>query len=238
MNTTKSTAFAALTCGVRWGGIELSFNICPVTFDPDKPTAILGGGPSAAGIDLERLQSHTNLISINDSIKYTPNAMCFFTIDGTYFSRKNPMGDFTGPKYICLPYNIFRKLKLYEYPNTIRLDRMRSTIMSEDKLVINVCEGLTASSGHGAINLAYLFGEKKKILLFGFDGGPIPEDEPTHWNRESNHSRWGSKRCMDMDVGYGVIYKQLLKKGIEVFSASPGTQIEVFPVITHDEALS
>ncbi len=213
-----------------------TFNTRPKDFDPAKPTAILGGGPSAKGLDLEKLQATTNLISINDAIKFTPNAMCFFTIDGTYFARKDPMGDFEGPTYIALPYEVFCQKDLFKFPNTIRLDRRYFDGLSEDPLSVNICKGVAGSSGRGAINLAYLW-NATRVLLFGFDGGPIPAGEPTHWNRESNHGRWGRRRMIDMEVCYRDAYIKCKSVGMEIINASPGTQIETFPVATHDEVL-
>jgi len=213
-----------------------TFNTRPLTYDPDKPTAILGGGPSAKTLNLEKLQATTNLISINDAIKFTPNAMCFFTIDGTYFSRENPMGSYEGPTFIALPYEVFCTRELFRFPNTIRLDRRYSMQLSNDPLTINVCEGKAGSSGRGAINLAKLWGAKR-ILLFGFDGGPLPSGQPTHWNRESNRARWGRRRMIDMDDCFRNAYNECKAVGIEIINASPGTIFNAFPVATHDEVL-
>ena len=214
-----------------------TFTTRPVNFDPDKPVAILGGGPSAEGLNLEKLQATTNLISINDSIKHTPNAMCFFTIDGTYFlNDPNPMGNFEGLIYVALPYDVFQQRELFKYSNIVRLDRAHYDNVSEDPLTVNVGKYKNGTSGRGAIDIAYLWGAKK-ILLFGFDGGPIERGNPTHWCRDSNHGRWGRERMLDVNEGYRISYNKCKDEGVEVLNASPGTQIGIFPVITHDEAL-
>ena len=148
------------------------------------------------------------------------------------------MGDFEGPSYIALPYEVFCEKNLFRFPNVIRLDRVYKDGMSEDPLSVNICKFIAGSSGRGAINLAYLWrGNNNKVLLFGFDGGPIEKGHPTHWCRESNHGRWGKNRMVDMEWCYRDAHIKCKSVGMEIINASPGTQIETFPVATHDEVL-
>lgn len=92
-----------------------------------------------------------------------------------------------------------------------------------------------ANSGYQAINLAYLFGAKK-IILLGFDckRGPNNEshhhgDHPGSLNREMPIKTW--------QQNFPILAKDLNDEGVEVLNSTRDTSLECFKRITLEDAL-
>ena len=184
---------------------------------------LIGGGPSLRGFDFEKLRGRTTL-AINDAVLHIPWATALFSLDVNWArNRATVIQEFSGEKYLALPEDG------PEIPGVVYLQRSRSPGLSTDPS--RVCMG--GNSGYGALNVAYLKGAKR-IVLLGYDFRTIRGEKHWHagyfWDRSSSMQYFA-----DWARNFDDAAVQLRKAGVEVLNASLESLISAFPKIRLDQ---
>lgn len=186
---------------------------------------IIGGGPSLIDFDWNRL-SGKKTIAINKSILSYPNADAMYWTDSRVYGwNKSEIDKFKGPKYTIRHHVTYSSdVKVLRKGNKFGLDESKDSI----------CHG--NNSGYAAINLAYLLGAKK-IILLGYD----MKNEGTrgHYHNGYPVPVTGNNIYKDQFIpGFQIIADQLKQKNVEVYNASMTSALTVWPKISFDKALS
>jgi hypothetical protein len=183
----------------------------------DKTVAIIASGPSLTKDDCDLIKSYKwPTIVINDSYRIAPFADVLYACDGSWWDVHYPRvkEDYSGElwtqdKNIANKYNI-------------------NYVKSANKAGLGVDNIIHqgANSGYQCINLAYLWGAKR-IVVIGLDCSADPSGK-THWfglhqvGLSNSHpfSRWISS--------FNVLATDLKKHNIEVINASRRTSLTCF----------
>ena len=187
----------------------------------DRPLAIVGGGPSLAGFNFERLRSRYRILAVNDSLlhlPYPPDAV--FSLDNNWARHRcAEMSCFRGEKFLAVQEEYWP----YVDQSAVMLRRLRRHSLSADQGSIHIC----GTSGYGALNLAYLK-RAREIFLFGFDMGGSG-----HWHPEPG---WGGGIALEpWAAAFDDASAQLAAEGVKVWNCSPRSQILAFPRISLEE---
>lgn len=91
------------------------------------------------------------------------------------------------------------------------------------------------NSGYGAINLAYLFG-CRRILLIGFDMQEGPKGEK-HWHGDHVAPLTQKQQFVEWRHKCRVLAKELEAEGVEVVNCTPRSALECFPMGDLREAI-
>ncbi len=92
-----------------------------------------------------------------------------------------------------------------------------------------------ANSGYQAVNLAYLFGAKK-IILLGFDM-KCGEGGKTHWHGDHPGVLNQVLPLREFLKNFPVLAKDLAAEGVEVVNATRDTALECFRKVNLEDAL-
>jgi hypothetical protein len=93
-----------------------------------------------------------------------------------------------------------------------------------------------SNGGHAAVNLAYLWGARR-ILLLGYDMKLGPEGQ-RHWHADHPAPCIQAQHFSNWIHRFESTARDLKKLGIEVLNCTPGSALPWFPMATIDEALS
>lgn len=183
---------------------------------------ILGGGPSLKDFDAERLRGKGPIIATNEAgLTLAPWADVLYWADARWFRwNQDRLHLHTGP------YKITRKTPKETTAFDIKvLSRSTKDLSDDPGQVAGYC------SGGNAINLAYLFGTKR-IVLLGFD---MHGDNFHDQHRKSkDKSRYKSHFIPAM----AKMAAPLKQAGVTVVNATPDSSLEVFPMTTLDEEIA
>lgn len=191
-------------------------------------TAVLvGAGPSAKDVDLEKAKGTARFIAINDSWQLAPWADILYAVDWNWWKKFEGCPDFAGTK-VTVEYQATR-----DWPG-IRMLRC-PRIGNRFDLTKSDTVGWGGNSGFGALNLAVKFGAKK-IILVGYD---VTLNHGVHWHgrhpdwmhnpAENNIKVW--RKALD---GVAPI---IANEGITVLNASPVSSLSAYPKMSFEEAL-
>lgn len=191
---------------------------------------IIGGGPSAKGIDFQTLSQYGYLLAVNDSFK---NARCdgVFSMDGRWMSHRQELMRNQGLDCFLSKKHFNKFIGIENKWNRCQLYRVETFQpgMSEGP-------GLYANnSGFGAMNLAYL-AKPKQIYLFGMDLTNA-EDGDEHWYgdyewRLGRRKNTFFTRWID---DHQIAAKQFDAAGIYIANVSEISKIESYPKVHYDE---
>jgi len=95
---------------------------------------------------------------------------------------------------------------------------------------------VNGNSGAGAINLAYLFG-CRRILLIGFDMKLGPKGE-RHWHKDHPAPLVQNQPFGEWLHKFDTLAKDLKAEGVEVVNCTPGSALTVFPMSTLQKELA
>lgn len=191
----------------------------------DRPTFIIGGGPSLRGIDLSRLRERGWVLGVNRAAETVP-VDATFSLDTQWIDERRAMlGDWAGRHEVYLA--VLPRSSRFGIPGVIYLERKDGAGLSKDRgAIIN---GL--NSGYGALNVAVLK-RAREIVLLGFDMQPGPG--ATHWHdgypwrdrrKEANYPKWASLFARAV---------QDIPEGVTVRNANPRSAVRCFPFTTYD----
>lgn len=190
--------------------------------------AILASGPSLTAEQCEAVGqwraagADRRVIAINTTFRRAPFADMVYACDGTYWRAKalgaaqshvqEAVAAFGTGKIWTQDVNAAKEFGL----NLIRSEPGQG--LSRKAGVIN--QGM--NSGYQAINIAFL-GGARRMLLLGFDckGGHWHGDHPAPLSNRLPHKQW-----LDRFVR---LARDLQSEGITVVNCSPGTALHTFP---------
>lgn len=188
---------------------------------------ILGGGPSLKGLDLSPLPLTGPTIAIKHAMRLAPWAECLLWADARWLEWD------AAAKADILAHEAIWKVTTQQPPPdlaghvqfiTWARRYLATERLSEDPTIIG-----GYASGDVALNLAYLLGAKR-IILLGFDmhGG--------HWHDGKAESGDGSRQRMI--ATFEQMAPAIAAAGRQVINATPGSALQCFPVMSLDEALA
>jgi hypothetical protein len=186
---------------------------------------IIGGGPSLIDFDWSKL-SGKKTIAVNKSILSYPNAdVMYWTDSRVYGWYKNEIDKFKGLKY-SIRHNV-------TYTSDVKVLRKGNKFGLEDSKDA-ICHG--NNSGYAAINLAYLLGAKR-IILLGYD--MRNDGKRGHYHDGYPVPITGNDIYKDQFIpGFNIIADLLKQKNVEVYNASMISALTAWPKISFDKALS
>ena len=185
---------------------------------------VIGGGPSLAGFEFDRLRDRGIVLAVNDAIKAVPFADAVVSIDTVWWThRKQFLRSFGGEKIAIVPPS--HKTE----PGVTRYARDNRAMISRDPGV--VCTG--ENSGFAAIGLAFMR-RARVIHLLGFD-----MTAPGHFHSGYEwRCRYGAKDYPRWAGMFGVLQDEAVARGSRIVNLNPASAIRCFPFATIDEVLA
>lgn len=178
---------------------------------------VIGGGPSLRGFDWERLRGK-RVIATNNSGFRVPWADVMYWADLRWYEwNKDRLSEFKG-KYLVTKSRPPKRDDL-----DIKVIQHRFHGLSHDPSIVAGWCG-----GSNAINLAYLFGATR-IILLGFDmtGGNFHNEHRV----DTIEDFYKAKFIPAIEL----MAKHLGQAGIEVINANPSSQLKCFPIVNFDD---
>ena len=192
---------------------------------PGADCYILGGGPSLALVDLEKLRGQRT-IAVNQAYKVAPWADALFYGDAEW-SRYNWDGlcTFAGLKVTTVREDLGK-------PAIHVVERIMGTpgiCLAAHRLAWNL------SSGACAMNLAYHFGVRR-IILLGFD---MHRERGDNWHKDYDsqpyHARPTAQSYRKYLTAFPHIAADLARMKVDVVNATPGSKITAWPTVHPNE---
>lgn len=169
------------------------------------------------------------MVAVNDAVLHLPFATALFSADAMWIrNRFEVISQFPRERYLA----VAEDFDFTDAPEATYLWRSRHGYgLSDNPCAVYMGGG---NSGFAALNLAYLKGAKRVILL-GYDlSAPgmywhsgYPWSAPL--NNDLTFGRWVH--------GFDTAIAQLHNRGIQVINASPASRIQAFQRVSLDEAL-
>ena len=187
--------------------------------------AVLASGESLTVEQCEMVKAWRSdthrAIAINTTFRLAPWADLLYACDGKWWECVDPV---TKTKYAEEAAQHFTKDSMWTQDKRAAEVYGLRYIKSERKSGLSRAKGIIhqgANSGFQAINLAYLAGARKFILL-GFDckGNHWHGSHPSPINTGMPHNHWKKE--------FQILSADLEKEGIEVVNCSPGTALKAF----------
>jgi len=208
----------------------------------EQTCVILAGGPSLRSQDLSLLSNHhpwPKIIAINDSWKLRPYANVLYFCDAAWWRRQIAENAFStdGVRFHDLIYKgywVHGGEGFTDHPQVRQLPFTGQVGLETNP------GGLRSgsNSGYQAINLAYLFGAKR-IILLGYDMQCI--GGRTHWHDRSGEppaSYFGNVLQHEFLPLFSHLVAPLKEAGVEVINSTPGSALTCWPQMDLEEALS
>ncbi len=193
----------------------------------DETVFILAGGPSLNQFrDVD--WAGRNIISINNSWEFTPYTSVLYFCDKKWWVKNGDLvkKDFKG-QYIVTLSDVQDELVM-NLKNTGRTG-LETTVQNGIRHGMN--------SGYQAINLAFLFGARR-IVLLGYDMKLGP-NEDTHWH--AGHGAPSARVKHQLNKVFLPQFRALVKPltvfGVEVFNATPDSALTLWPERRLEECL-
>lgn len=200
-----------------------------------KPVAVVGQGPSLAGIDLSPLKGRCHVVAVKAAMFDVPWADCGVGIDMPRLIhwRDRIAQEVNLPVYWACDKSIITHQHVI--PNVILVERINTEGLSDDPRILRG----NGTSGYAGLNLAYLKLKSspaavRRIALLGFDhkpnGGNWHHDERNYWRyprMPQQPARW-----QNWAVHYNGAAPQLAAAGIEVMNGAPDSLITAFRRVT------
>ena len=177
-------------------------------------------GPSLNEFHVEYIKKARNLginvrvIVVNNAFQLAPWADILYACDEKWWATYPDSLMFKGAKISVTA----------DRPGVMRLDQYRDSPLSEEPTAL----ATGGNSGYQAINLAYLLGVKK-IILLGYDAGPAKDGKRHYFGEHpeglvvtQNHtySAWINN--------FSKLAALLKQRGVTVINCSPNTAITAF----------
>jgi hypothetical protein len=189
---------------------------------------IVAGGPGLIGFDRSWIEGRGRIIVINDSFRLIPDADVLYFHDTRWWNRRRTEVThcFTG------------QIVTMENP---KLERCRSL---RDLGQLGLSEDPTGlkngdNGGYQAINLAYLFGVRR-IVLLGYDLQVL--NGRTHWNNDCESFGETPEACdrklqKDFVPCFAYLVAPLRKANVEVINCTPSSALPYWPIQSLSETL-
>ena len=186
---------------------------------------LIGGGTSLKSFKWNSLNGKRT-IAINKAFFTYPLADALYWTDGRIYAwYKREINKFNGLKFTIRPRNDYEgEIKVLRKGNTLGLEEARDRLAHGN------------NSGYAAINLAYLLGAKR-IILLGYD--MKNDGKSGHFHDGYPFPTTGDKVYKTQFIpSFDSLAVALKERKIEVYNASPISALKCFPIITHEKALN
>ncbi len=203
----------------------LAIQALPIETMEDNIWCCIATGPSLTVADCERVRAcgdRVNTIVINDNYRIAPWARHLYACDGRWWAvhKESVFRSFSGSKWTQDPG--FKDDPAFNFIRSIE-----GTGLADDALV----QG--NNSGYQAINLAYVLGASRVILL-GYD----MRGQGEHW-----FGRHDQSKGLGANTDYSTFvrhFEQMQPQdyGLEVINCSRESALECFPRMRLREALA
>lgn len=183
---------------------------------------VVGGGPSLRKVNL-RCLANAYTISVNRSFEIVPHSNVIYFSDKRFWDwyadelRREPGLKITGSPHINDPTVLH-----YQFTGARGLEREPGKLRHGN------------NSGYAAINLAYLFGARR-IILLGFD--LRFSGDRSHWHDGYPIKNREETLTQKMRPYFDGLAAELKSDGVEVLNACPRSALDCFEKITIEEAL-
>lgn len=185
-------------------------------------TFVLGGGPSAKGLDRSRLTGGV-VLGLNEAA-FWERVDAFFSLDRSWMWRTQkviaelPVRE----RHVALKKEHF----MFSPPNCEVWERVHGVHPATRPGVL--CGGMKpTNTGLCSLNLCSQKGAKR-IVLFGFD------------MHLKNYGYWYAAEAIPPGPlifdNFALMAPRYVAMGIEIVNASPGSALRCFPIISHEEA--
>jgi hypothetical protein len=193
---------------------------------PDSTVFILGGGPSLADVDLERLHSQ-RCIGVNQAYKLGPWVdVCYFGDCGWYGQNLPGIRSFAGLKITSCARCPERGWK--------HVHRVRRTKATGIESKYRDAIAWNNNSGASAINIAYWLGAKK-IILLGFD--MRLKNGRKNYHDDYHHDAKNPELFAKHLRGFPQIARDAEELGVEILNATPDSAITAFSFVDLNDIL-
>jgi hypothetical protein len=198
---------------------------------------ILAGGPSLRGFDASVLVGR-RVIAINDSWRLCPWADVHYYCDAGWWNGQIVLNRRSLDGSVCfldmMQVGFWVKGSL---PNEADHPHARTVRFTGQQGLETVATGLRhgSNSGYAAINLAYLFGAQR-ILLLGFD--MRTEARRSHWHDEERPADFENQVIKRSFLPhFPTLVDPLAAAGVEVINCTAGSALKCWPHVPLAEAL-
>ncbi len=197
---------------------------------------ILAGGPSLRGYDPIALSGRVRIIAINDSWRLCPWAEVLYFSDREWWDEQSRLNRHSVTKsinFMGMVYSGFwvagnTEFDIHPYVHSLRLAGQRG--LSSDRRTLR--HG--SNSGYQAINLAYLYGASR-IILLGYDMHVDPTR--SHWHDETRPRNFQQLCDLSFLPHFQTLVEPLAAAGVEVINSTPGSALKCWPYLPVEEAI-
>lgn len=178
---------------------------------------ILGGGPSLADVDVECLRGR-RVIAVNNAYRLADWIDVLFFGDCRWYPvHRQALLSFAGLKVTRCEQHV-------DKPG-IRVIKSRNTPrgLSRDQGVV----GWNLSSGACAVNLATLFGARRVVLL-GYDMRKVNGENNWHRDYQTKARHDPYARFL---TAWPAIARDAKAMNVEIVNATPGSALDLFPIV-------
>ena len=188
---------------------------------PGSTVVCIGGGPSLTKQDVDHCRGKAKTIAINDAYRLAPWAEVLFAADTRWWRWHNGVPGFEGVKMTT--HEVDRD---FRDVHCLRMGHVHG--LSKNPGILNA----GGNSGYQAINLAYLLGAAR-ILLLGYDMQLT--DGKTHWF--GDHPNKTSPQFHVCLEAFPTLAKALAREGVAVVNCTRRTALTAFPRQELEQAL-
>jgi hypothetical protein len=190
---------------------------------------VIGGGPSAADVDVSRFARRGIVVGVNDAAFYK-SCDVFFSNDHNYVLHadvKPRLDAFPGHRHLSIRA---RNAHLFTgWPRTTVWRRVTEPWPTRRRLELSSGDANTPGcSGYVVLNLLAQMGARS-IVLFGYDF----HDDYRYFFDEKPHAR---KLIPGVRESFRKVAKWYRREGIAIWNANPHSAIDAFPKISHEAA--
>jgi hypothetical protein len=188
----------------------------PAIWGSEETAVCLGGGPSLTQRQVDAVRGRARAVAVNDAYRLAPWADVLYACDYRWWEWHPGALGFAGEKVT------YSRRAAQRWPGLrwIRGDPKAAGLSTKPRLL-----HCGRNSGYQGINLAYLYGARR-IVLLGYDMQLI--GNRAHWFGEhpnkvrSNYKGWLTN--------YQTIAAQLPSLGLQIINCTPGSALRCFPM--------
>jgi len=207
-----------------------------------KTAFLLAGGPSLKGFDAGILRNHGKVLTINDSWRLAPWAHASYFCDWQWWQMqqaKNPRAKLsTAPGgEVGFHDMIYRAFWITSSPKFADNPQVHCIQLTGDRGLETSPVGVKhgSNSGYQAINLAYLLGAAR-IILLGYD--MKCQAAHTHWHDEPRQAQPVFQTVLDSFIpAFDTLAAPLKEAGVEVINCTPDSALKCWPYVPLEEVL-
>jgi hypothetical protein len=184
-----------------------------------ETAVIYGGGPSLSRADVDYAKTRFRRIACNDAFLLDPECDVLCWCDARWFLwNKHELRQHTGKYKIA--WRHVPQISGTTIHLLVQEKDARSLSVDPRKVVAN-------NTGQGAINLAYLFGAKR-ILLLGFDMKPVQGQ--ANWHTRHREPSDSARLKSVFAPAIAKTAEMLKAEGVEVINCTRGSALTCFPI--------